>query len=50
MARMSGNDKSTSQNCGDSSKFTNWILDPGSTCHITPQISYFIPGSLEDMY
>ena len=25
---------------------TNWILDSGSTCHTTPEISDFILGSL----
>ena len=47
MARMSDNDKSPSRHFGDSLKFTNWILDSGETCHITPQVSDFIPGSLE---
>ena len=31
-----------------SSQLTNWILDPGVTCHMTPEVSDFIPGSLED--
>ena len=48
MEYLSGNNKSSSRNFGDSSKLTNWILDSGSTCHMTPQISYFILGSLED--
>ena len=26
-------------------KLTNWILDSGETCHITPDISGFIPVS-----
>ena len=25
----------------------NWILDSGATCHMTPDISDFIPNSLE---
>ena len=33
----------------DSSQLKNWILDSGATCHMTPEISDFIPGSLEDM-
>ena len=33
---------------GDSSKRTNWILDSGVACHTTQEISYFIPGSLEE--
>ena len=48
MARMSGNDKCPSGNVGDSSKLTNWILDSGSTCHMKPEDSDFIPGLLED--
>ena len=46
MARMSGNDKCPSGNFGESSQFTNWILDYVATCHITPEVSDFIPGSL----
>ena len=45
---MSGNDECTSENVGDSSQLTNWILDYGATCHMTPEVSDFIPGSLED--
>ena len=48
MGRMSGNDESSSRDFGDLSQLTNWILDSGATCHMTPQVSYFIPGSLED--
>ena len=33
---------------GDSSKFTNYILDSGATCNMTPQLSDFIPDLLED--
>ena len=36
MARMSGNDKCTSGKFGDSSQFTNWILDSGAIGHMTP--------------
>ena len=46
---MSGNDECPSENFGDSSQLTNFILDPGVTFHMTPEISYFIPGSLENM-
>ena len=45
---MSSNDKRKSEKYGDSSQLTNWILDSGATCHMTPEISDFIPGSLED--
>ena len=48
MAQMSGNDESSSRYFGDSSKLTNWILDSGTTCNMTPQVQYFIPSSLED--
>ena len=27
---------------------TNWSSDSGATCHMTPEVSDFIPGSLED--
>ena len=48
MARMSSNDERKSETYGDSSQFTNWVLDLGATCHMTPEVSYFVPGSLED--
>ena len=50
MARMSGNDECPSGNFGDNSQLTDWILDSGATCHMTPEVSDFIPGSLEDKY
>ena len=45
---MSGNDEYPIGNFGDSSQLINCILDYGSTCHMTPDVSDFIPGSLED--
>ena len=48
MARMSNNDEFPSENSGDSSQLTNWFLDSGSMCQMTPDVSDFIPGSLED--
>ena len=48
MASMPENDECTSENFGDSSQLTNWILDSGATCHMTPEVSDFIPGLLED--
>ena len=48
MARMSGNDESSSRYFSDSSKFTNWILDSRTKCYMTPQASDFIPYPLED--
>ena len=46
IARMSGNDECTSRNFGHSSQLTNWILNSGATCHMTPEFSDFIPNSL----
>ena len=48
MARMSSNNERSSEKYGDRSQLTNWILDSGETCHMTPEVSYFIPGSLKD--
>ena len=31
---------------GDSSQLSNWIIDSGETCHMTPDILDFILGSL----
>ena len=45
MARMSINDESSSENYGDSSKLTNFILDSGATCHMTPEVSNSISCS-----
>ena len=49
MARMSSNDERSSEKYGDSSQLTNWILDSGETCHMTLEVSNFVPGSSEDM-
>ena len=48
MARMYSNDKRSSEKYGDSSQSTNWILDLGATCHMTPEVLDYIPVSLED--
>ena len=45
---MSRNDECSSEKYGDSSQLTNWILDFGATCRMTPAVSDLIPGSLED--
>ena len=45
---MSSDDKRESKDYGDSSQLTNWILDSGAMCHMTPEVTDFIPGSLED--
>ena len=50
MERMSSSYERSSEKYGDSSQLTNWILDSGATCHMTPEVSDFIPGSLEDTY
>ena len=48
MAHMSGNDEFPSGKFGDSSQLNNWILNSGATCHMTLEVSVFIPGSFED--
>ena len=48
MARMSNDDVSKNKDYGDSSQLTNWILESGATCHMTPEVTYFVLGSLED--
>ena len=48
IAQLYSNDKRSSEKYGDSSKLTYWILDYGATCHMTPEVSDFITGSLED--
>ena len=45
---MSSNDKCPSEEFGGSSQLTNWILYSGAICNMTPEVSDFIPGSLED--
>ena len=49
MTHMSSDGERKSVKYGDSSQFTNWILDSGATFHMTPEVSDFITGSLEDM-
>ena len=44
---MFSDDKRKSVKYGDSSQLTNWILDSVAMCHMTPEVSDFIPGSLE---
>ena len=45
---MSNDEKRESKDYGDSSQLTNWILDSAGMCHMTPEVTDFIPGSLED--
>ena len=44
LAQMSSDDKRESKDYGNSSQLTNWILDPGAMCHMTPEVTDFIPG------
>ena len=48
MVRMSSNEESLQRYFGNSSQLTYWILDSGETCHMTPEISDFVPGSLTE--
>ena len=45
---MSNDDVRENNDYGNSSQLTNWILDSGATCHMTPEVTDFIPGSLEN--
>ena len=44
---MSSDEERESKEYGDSLQLNNWILDSGATCHMTPEVTDFIPGSLE---
>ena len=48
MAQMYNDDVRENKDYGDTSHLINWILDSGATCHMTPEVTEFIPGSLED--
>ena len=48
MARMSSDDEQKREKYGDSLQLTNWILDSGEMCHMTPAVSDSTPESLED--
>ena len=39
MAHMSSDYERKSVKYGDSSQLTNWILDSGATCHMTPEVT-----------
>ena len=47
MEQISVNDEFHSGDFGDSLQLTNWILYSIETCHMTSEVSDFIPGSLE---
>ena len=46
MPEMSGNNKCSSRDFGDSPQLTNFILDSVAMFHMTQQVSGFIPGLL----
>ena len=46
MIHMYSNAKITIRDFGDSSQLTNWILDSGRTCHMTPETSDFYQDHL----
>ena len=46
MAHMYSNVEIPIRYFGDSSQLTNQILESGATCHTTPEILEFIPGSM----
>ena len=48
MALISSNDECPSRNFGDNLQVNYLILDYGATCHMTPEVSDYIPGLLED--
>ena len=48
MAHMYDNGECTSRNFGDSSQYTNYILYLAATCHMTPEVSDFISGLLDE--
>ena len=48
MKHMFDNDECPSGNFGDSQELTNWILGSGVMYYMTPEVSDFIPVSLED--
>ena len=49
MARMYYNEESPGRYFGDSPQLNNGILDWVVTCHMTPEISDFIPVSMAEM-
>ena len=50
MALMSTNAESPRRNYGDILQLTNYILDSGATCQMTPEILGFILGLLVETY
>ena len=50
MSQISSNIEIPRRDFGHSLQLTNWILDSGATCHMTPDISDYVPGSLVETY
>ena len=50
MARMSSNAEIPITDFVDSSQLTNWVLDQGVNCHMTPETLNYVPGSLVETY
>ena len=50
MAHMSFNSEIPTWYFGDSLQLINLVLDSSATCHMTPEISYVIPGSMVETY
>ena len=46
MARTYSNEEKPRWYFVDSLQLTNWVLESGATCHMTPEISVFIPVSM----
>ena len=47
MSRMCSDDKCKFVKYDDILQLSNWILDLGEMCHMMPEVTYFIPGTLE---
>ena len=47
MAHMYGNNQCPRRSFREILQLNYWILDYGEMCHMTPEVSYFIPGLLE---
>ena len=43
ISQMTSDDKRKNKDYGNSLQLTNWILDSGATCHMTPEVTDFIP-------
>ena len=43
MVKISLNKESLKRDFGDSPQLTKWVLDSGEACHMTPEVSNFVP-------